>query len=197
MLLYKKKEDSTMENVYKRCPTFENNNYCIRKLQKEDVDGLLNIYSDKKAVPFFNADNCHGDDFYYTTTERMKQAVDFWIEAYNNGWFVRWIIIDKHSDEIVGTIEAFHRDANDYFTNSALIRIDFRSDYEKEQCIKEVFELLEIPCFDIFYCDKLVTKGFPLSPERIKALTNLGYVKSNEPLVGSYDKYYDYWVKLK
>lgn len=100
-------------NVYKRCPILENERYRLRLSIKEDAKDLLKTYSDPNAVPFFNADNCHGDDFYYTTIERMSQAIDFWICAYNNGWFVRWTIIDKQEEIAVGTIEAFRRESND------------------------------------------------------------------------------------
>ena len=62
-------------DVYKECPKFENDRYILRLTVRGDCDGLLKVYSDKKAVPFFNGDNCHGDDFYYTTAERMLQGV--------------------------------------------------------------------------------------------------------------------------
>ena len=37
---------------------------------------ILKIYSDKNALPFFNSDNCHGDNFYYPTKEKMDSAID-------------------------------------------------------------------------------------------------------------------------
>ncbi len=186
-----------MKNVYEFCPSFETEDYTIRRLERGDAADLLKIYSDKKAVPLFNSDNCHGDDFYYTTSERISQAVDFWEEAYSKGWFVRWSVIDKKTSEVIGTIEAFHRDADDHFGNTGLIRLDLRSDCEKENCIAQILEAIEKDFFDLFHCGKLATKGFPSSPERIKALKRLGYTKSDEPLIGSYDKYFDYWEKIK
>lgn len=186
-----------MKNVYEFCPSFESENYVIRQLQAKDIHGLLKIYSDTNALPFFNADNCHGDDFHYTTLERMQQAIDFWEEAYKNGWFVRWSVVDKRAQETVGTIEAFHRTAEDHFTDTCLVRLDLRSDYETEACIAEILQTIEKDFFDLFYCEKLATKGFPNSPERLKALRRLSYCKSDCPLVGSYDKYFDYWEKAK
>ena len=46
-------------DVYKECPKFENDRYILRLTFRGDCDGLLKVYSDKKAVPFFNGDNCH------------------------------------------------------------------------------------------------------------------------------------------
>ena len=63
------------------------------------------MYSDKNALPFFNSDNCHGDNFYYPNEDRMRQAIKFWLSSYSSKWFVRWTIIDKEKHEAIGTIE--------------------------------------------------------------------------------------------
>ena len=71
-----------MENVYENCPKFENDKYLIRFVERTDADGLLEVYSDKNALPFFNSDNCDGDNFYYPTKERMDNAIVFWLRSY-------------------------------------------------------------------------------------------------------------------
>ena len=53
-----------MEEIYRSCPEFENNDYILRMVSQEDRLDLLKVYSDKEAVSFFNSDNCGGDDFY-------------------------------------------------------------------------------------------------------------------------------------
>ena len=58
-------------NIYETCPTLESEKFVIRLFKDEDVDDLLKVYSDKLALPFFNSDNCDGDNFYYSTKERM------------------------------------------------------------------------------------------------------------------------------
>ena len=84
-------------NPYKNCPVYENENYLLRLVELSDAPDLLLVYSDEKAVPYFNGDNCHGDDFHYTTLERMESAVGFWRTAYEQNAFVRWTVIDKRS----------------------------------------------------------------------------------------------------
>ena len=49
-----------MEEIYRSCPEFENNDYILRMVRKEDKLDLLKVYSDKKAVVFMNSDNCGG-----------------------------------------------------------------------------------------------------------------------------------------
>lgn len=185
-------------NVYKNCPSFESEQFLLRLTNQGDVSDLLKVYSDLKSVPLFNGDNCHGDDFYYTTEERMRSAVDFWVEAYQKGWFVRWSIIDKITNEVVGTIEEFHRDADDAFTNCGLLRLDLRSDYERADAIKSILSLIVKPSFDIFGCDMVATKALPIATERRKALTALCFNESNSPLVG-FDgtQYFHYFVLNK
>ncbi len=42
-----------MTDVYKQCPVFENDNYLLRLINKNDEKDLSEVYSDKKALPFF------------------------------------------------------------------------------------------------------------------------------------------------
>lgn len=185
-------------NIYKNCPILQNNDFILRLVDNGDAEDLLKVYSDVAAVPFFNSDNCHGDDFHYTTIERMQEALDFWKQAYEKGWFVRLAVVDKLSGEVVGTIEEFRRDENDYFTNCGLIRLDLRSDFEKQSQIESIMSLIAEPSFELFGCNMLATKAKSSATERIKALLSLGFCKSNEPLVG-FDgtKYYDYYILYK
>ena len=50
-------------NIYENCPVLENEKFIIRLFMNEDCDDLLEVYSDKNALPFFNSDNSDGDNF--------------------------------------------------------------------------------------------------------------------------------------
>ena len=79
-------------DVYQDCPVFDDGNYCLRLVAEDDAGDLLKVYSDEKAVAFFNSDNCGGDDFHYTSLERMKEAIRYWRWEYERRGFVRWCI---------------------------------------------------------------------------------------------------------
>ena len=183
-----------MIDVYKNCPEYENENYILRMISKEDKKDLLKVYSDEKAVPFFNSDNCGGDDFHYTTETRMEQAIEYWFWEYNGQGFVRWAIVSKASNEAIGTIELFHRDAGDYFTNCGLLRLDIRSDYEIASEIIKILNSIIEPSYTLFHCDKIATKAIISATERILALEGLGFKLSSEKLIGhdgtEYDSYF-------
>ena len=183
--------------IYKHCPSFENECYMLRMVKKEDKSELLKVYSDEKTVPFFNSDNCGGDDFHYTTENRMEQAIEYWLWEYSRQGFVRWSIISKVKNEAIGTIELFHRDANDYFTNCGLLRLDLRSDYENLTEIVKILKLIIKPTYELFHCDKIATKAVPAATERILALKNLGFILSKEKLIGHDGTEYQSYFVLK
>ncbi len=147
-----------MIKPYEKCPEFENENFFLRLVNTNDTDSLLKVYSDKKAVPFFNSDNCHGDNFYYDTKEKMDKAIGFWLYSYEQKYFVRWAIVSKKTGEAVGTIELFNRQADDFFNNTGLLRLDLRSDYENADSIFEILSLIVPPTYEMFNCPKIATK---------------------------------------
>ncbi|NBK98166.1 MAG: N-acetyltransferase [Erysipelotrichia bacterium] len=186
-----------MKDVYEICPQFENEQYQLRYVKNEDCDGLLKVYADKKAVVLMNSDNCHGDDFYYANKEEMQKAISFWHFEYEQKGFVRWAIIEKVKGEVIGTIELFHRDANDYFTHCGLLRLDVRSDYEIADKISCILSLILQKAFVLFECDKIAIKAIPKAKERRKALHKLGFVESDEVLIGHDGTKYTHYFVLK
>ena len=93
-------------NVYEKCPVYQEEVVTLRQTAPEDAEELLRCYSDEKAVPFFNADNCFSD-FHYTTLEQVQGVIARWNDAYQRKLWVRWTIIGNNSKEKVGTVEMF------------------------------------------------------------------------------------------
>ena len=181
-------------NIYKTCPEVRNERFLLRLVTQQDCADLLKVYSDLKAVPLFNSDNCNGDDFHYTTLERMQQAMSFWIWSYENGWFVRLSIVDLSTKCAVGTIELCYRDSED----TGVLRLDLHSDYEKEAVISEIFSLVVEPSYEWIGCSRLITKARPIAEGRISALTAFGFTPADAPLIGhDGTEYGDYFERMK
>ena len=104
-----------MKDVYVECPVLGNGAFLLQRTVMADAQELLEVYSDEKAVPFFNSDNCNGDNFFYRTLEQMQAEINFWEASYRSRAFVRWSIFDRSSGRAVGTIEMFCRMADDFF----------------------------------------------------------------------------------
>lgn len=188
-----------MTDVYKQCPVFEDDKYLLRFVDENDADDLLEVYSNKMALPFFNSDNCDGDNFYYPNQEKMKSAVDFWLRSYETKWFVRWSIIDKAISKVIGTIEMFHRKANDDFNDVGVMRLDLRSDYERSDVLQELFSLFIPSAYELFDCTEIITKIPIYAIERMDAAQKYGFTKSESYLIGTNDHYaYNgYWTIKK
>lgn len=182
-------------NIYKNCPVLESERFMARLTAREDRDALFKVYSDKSALPYFNSDNCDGDNFYYPTRERMAEAIDFWILSYENGWFTRFSIIDKAAPDIIGTIELCLRSSEDAFNSMGILRIDVRSDYEKEDVLFDLVTLTAPRMEELLGCAGVLTKVPAYAVERIRAVQRAGFSKSEHLLIGKTGYAYDgYWT---
>lgn len=182
-------------DVYEQIPVMESDKFLLREIEDADAENLLKVYSDKDAVPLFNSDNCV-DNFYYVSIEEMKSTIAYWKREYQQRYYVRWAIIDKASNLAIGTIELFNRKANDYFNNCGLLRLDLRSDYEKQDDIEDILAIIIPETKEMFACDKIATKAIPIAKERIKALEHMGFCLSEESVIGhDGTKYGSYYVQ--
>ena len=179
-------------NVYESCPTFTTEHLFLRLARKEDAGGLLKVYSDPKAQPFFNADNCT-DDFRYRYLPEMIACLEMWIWSYRNGYFVRWTIL--HGAAPVGTVEMFRRDEGEDGRGRGVLRIDLHSRYERGKVFDELLPALLPVLHREFGCRQILTKAFLGSGERLAALGRHGFV----PAPGAVTRcdgtsIMDYWV---
>lgn len=183
-------------DIYESCPVLESERFLIRLFRDEDCDDLLKVYSDKNALPFFNSDNCDGDNFYYATKERMAEAVAFWHMAYENGWFVRLSVVDKTVENVIGTVELCLRASEDAFNNMGVLRVDVRSDYETEDALSDIFSLIAPEVEELLGCKGVLTKAPVYAVDRLKAIQKAGFTKSEHLLIGKNGYAYDgYWTR--
>lgn len=182
-------------DVYESCPVYEGKNFLMRYVDASDAPDLFLVYSDEKALPYFNSDNCDGD-FHCTLPEYVQSMIAAWCREYERRGFVRWSVIDKRIGRAVGTVELFNRKAEDYFDDCGLLRLDLRSDYEQEDIILEVLSLIIPHTPVLFGCGMIATKVPPFAEERKAAVGRLGFTASGEKLIGGHDgrAYTDYYV---
>ena len=181
-----------MMNVYESCPEITTEHLMLRLVRRLDAGGLLKVYSDRKAWPFFNADNCTSD-FCYTRLPEMIECVNMWLWSYEHGYFVRWTIL--HGETPVGTAEMFRRDDGERGEGCGVLRIDVASRYERERVFDELLPALLPVAHEGFGCQQVLTKAFDGSPERQASLRRAGFV----PAPGAAHRndgtpYGDYWV---
>ena len=129
----------------------------------------------------------------------MKTAIEFWLKSYKDRWFVRWTILDKASETAIGSIELFHRVADDDLNHVGVLRLDLGSQYEQAEIIYDILNLIITPAYEMFDCEEIITKVPLYAIERIEALSKLGFEKTDRFLVGTMDgyAYKDYWTIKK
>lgn len=176
-----------MKDIYDECPIYKENTIILRQTNMDDAESLLKCYSDEKAVSFFNSDNCNGDDFHYTTIEKMKQAIGFWDFSYKNKYFVRWTVVFE--ENIIGTVEMFHRGVDDEFNHYGILRIDLQSKYENKLLLDEILKVANKNFYKAFNVSSILTKAVPDAEERINSLIHNGFHPINRKIM-TYDDYF-------
>ena len=180
-----------MEDVYEICPVIENDFITLRQTTYEDAQELFRCYSDINAAPLFNSDNCNGDTFFYTTVEQLLKTMELWDYSYKNRHFVRWTVISNNTNEIIGTVEMFHRRANDEFDHYGILRIDLQSKFENMEVISSILEVANQQFYKLFDVCAILTKAISIATARILSLKEKGYIPLGKKLI----KYDDYFVR--
>ena len=130
-------------NVYETCPVLSTPRFTLRLVARGDAPALLAVYGTKETQPYLNADNCT-NDFYFPTLQDMLGQIDFWLQEYAQGYYVRWAIVED--DTPIGTVEMFRRESQDAFNGHGLLRLDLRPDRERQDVIEEITSLLMAHC---------------------------------------------------
>lgn len=177
-------------NIYESCPTFVTQRYVIRLVRREDAPGLLSVYKDKNAQPYFNADNCTSN-FRYTTYREMRECVDMWVWSYENGWFVRWVILEKNAP--IGTVEMFRRDDGDDGRGCGVLRMDVKGSSEFDDVFDELLDAMLQPMHEHFGCAEILTKAPSFAMQRRSSLKKNGFLPAKPMRLKNGLVCCDYW----
>ncbi len=181
--------DWSVQDVYTHCPDLSGSRMMLRLVQMSDADELLRCYSDVEAQRIFNSDNCT-NTFCYETAAEMEECILFWLDAYEAKEFVRFTIQDTWLNQAVGTVELFHYMGEGSWKHRGVLRLDICSEYETEERLTEILQLINRYTYDLFHVSTLATKAIPEAKNRIAALQQTGFQPTEEKLQGRYGDYY-------
>lgn len=104
--------------------------------------------------------------------------------------------MDKTLSKVIGTIELFNRTSEDKFNGMGVLRLDLKSEYEKEDIIKTILKLIIPSAYKLFDFEEIITKVPNYAIDRLSAVSDIGFKKSDNLLVGRHDgyAYKDYWT---
>lgn len=177
-------------NPFVECPVYETERFLIRKLEEKDTEELFACYSNPEAAKFFNGDCC-GDDFFYTDMEKFKTCVAYWISRYEAQDFVRWTIQDKEKQCLIGTIEVCP--SLKYAVDGkvmGILRIDLRSEYEKQDILEELMDVLLKHIYEDFQVASVLMKIQKGAKERQKFIQKYHFVSAKDECNISFSDYY-------
>lgn len=164
-----------MRDPYRKCPVFETPHFTLRLVRMEDAEDLLRCYADPKAQPFFNADGCTSD-FCFHTPDEMKECIAFFLRSYDKRDFIRFAVVDRAAQRVVGTVEIFDTGGRLAGCGACgVLRIDFWSPYETQEAIGEILALSNASFYSLAGVSRIVTKAVPCAKARIAALRTAGF----------------------
>lgn len=113
---------------------------------------------------------------------------------YSYGGYVRFAIIDKETRKAVGTIEIFaKKDIYKDYGKVGALRLDLKSNYETNDSISEIIQIVSEYFGDLFEINSVITKAISYATTRIEALMNNGFKVLKGYEITTYD---DHFIKV-
>lgn len=142
---------------------YETEHFVLRQVAKEDAPGLMKCYGDPAAVALMNDDNCFRG-FYCPALEDLETYISIW----QSEDYARPVVLDKSTGEAVGTLEIFGGE-------TGVLRVDLRADYEREDVLRELYQLAVGAFMRDYPMGAMVTKAPPAAGARRRVLAELGF----------------------
>ncbi|HEY1407135.1 MAG TPA: GNAT family protein, partial [Spirochaetota bacterium] len=137
------------------------NRIVLRKIEKSDAHDICQYYSNENVYRYLD---WNGPE----SIEKCGEIIDRWNKDYAKGWIIRFAIVDKETEKVIGTIFL-----NDFRENRAEIGYELSEAYWRKGFMSEAMrEVL-----------KLAFHKFDLS--RIQAFVH----KENESSIGLLKKF--------
>lgn len=83
--------------MLKEFPEIEGKKIRLRKLKLEDANELFKYYSNENVYRYLD---WNGPE----TLEKSYEVIKIWNKGYIDGWIIRFAIVNKVTDKIIGTI---------------------------------------------------------------------------------------------
>ncbi len=142
---------------------YETDRFILRQVTREDAPELLKCYGDPAAVARMNDDNCVSG-FLFQSLGEMENAIRFW----NGDDYARPAVLDKQTGAPIGTLEIFGGEMG-------VLRVDLQSAWEREDVLRELYQLAVKDFMRDFPMGAMVTKAPPVAGIRRKVLAELGF----------------------
>lgn len=90
-----------MENLFSNIDNLDIGNYIIRDINEDDYKDIYGIYGDSEVMRY-DMDNL------LKSLEDAKNNIKIIHKGILNKWFIRWAVVDKYTNEFIGTVALHH-----------------------------------------------------------------------------------------
>lgn len=178
-------------NAFELCPVYETERFIFRLVDQNDAEDLFRCYSDQITLQHTNNDNCNGN-FHCENTYVMREIIQSWQNEYAARNYVRWSIIKKATQSIIGTMEIapipyaikFYKGCD-----TGILRLDLISDEEKFENYLEIIEIAKKYSFNDFGIMQIIIKAAVNHVDKITALKQLNFQPDIENIIPFKDYY--------
>lgn len=181
--------DSRYFDVYDGFPPLSGERFTLRIVRESDAEDLLSCYSDEKALPLFNADNC-SRGFYMKTADEVRQYINIWLWEYGNRGYARCAAVDNASGKAVGTIELFDAGEKNGIEHVGILRLDLASGYENKRDISDILRTVIRKIAFAFGLNAILTKAPEAGAARRELLSEIGFRETENGEFVPFDDWY-------
>ncbi|WP_425449698.1 GNAT family N-acetyltransferase [Dethiothermospora halolimnae] len=146
-------------------PELETNRFILREVKESDFREIYDIYSDEEAVKYQQIKPME-------TIDQGKKAVSFFKRGYKDKKFIRWCIVSRNDNKVVGLITLHHFDSWNF---SGEIGYMLNKKYWKQNIMSEVGEKVIQYAFEVIGLHRIAASIHPNNIGSIKLTTKLGF----------------------
>lgn len=180
-------------NPFENCPINETDNLLFTKVKEEDAKELFECYSDPITKSHMNNDNC-GGEWDCRSIDIVRQGISGWKEEFDARFYIRWCVVYKQLNKIIGTIEIAPIPNITRFLDgvcrSGILRIDIISFLENQAIFSEILTMAADNFYRDFGIENIITKATTDDIQRIQALEYNYFVKIENKSFIPFDDYY-------
>lgn len=88
----------------KETKTIKTERLILRKIKIDDYEKIFNCWTNDKEVSKYVTWSQH------KSANETKMLTEYWVNDYKNEYTYRWLVTKNDNDEIIGMIDAIHKD---------------------------------------------------------------------------------------
>jgi len=158
---------SILELAFNEFPKLETSHFLLREVKEQDYSCIYEIYSDEDAVRYQQIEPM-------ANIEQAQKSVIAFLNGYKNKKFIRWCIVNKDNDKVIGliTLHTF-----DNWNSKAGIGYMLNKKYWNQGIMSEVAQKVVEYAFEVIEVHRIEASIHPENIASNRLAMKLGFKK--------------------